>query len=197
MSANPDVAGDLKSKLSKADARVRRLESTLSNARKERDELATALRVLVKLGHIEDDSGAASDEIEAATANERQSLVLDQVPEGQQYAVAPKDVTSALHALGLTDITADYVRTTLWRFAQRELLKNADGLYWRAITPDTENVTAPDARTSEADNFMGPATGRGTGFPPTPPEGSIPSGSTPPSDYKPWHVVPDDDDIPF
>lgn len=189
------VGGDLKDKLSKADSKVNRLESALSVARKERDDLATAYRVLVKLGHIED-GGTPADTTPSTGANEKQAIVLELVPFGEQYAVAPKDVTAILHNRGLEDITADYVRTTLWRFAQRNVLQSGDGLYWRR-TPELNSVAAPDAETSRADNeSTGPATGRGTGFPPTPPEGSIPSGSTPSNTSPGWG---DDleDDIPF
>lgn len=195
MAQGEAVGGDLKDKLSKADSKVKRLESALSAARLERDDYATAYRVLVKLGHIEAVQ-AATEEVGAVGANEKQNLVLSLVPEGEQHSVAPRDVTQNLHQRGLEDITADYVRTTLWRFAQRGVLKSADGLYWRSSPVAVENVAAPDAETSRADNeSTGPATGRGTDYPPTPPEGSIPSGSTPPRSSPYSDDL--DDDIPF
>jgi len=108
--------------------------------------------------------------------------------------MAPKDVTAALHASGRNDVTSDYVRTTLWRMAQRGLLKSNNGLYWRD-TVEVEGVAAPDAGTSRADNKTVGPHGGGEVFPADTPEGSIPSGSTP-SSPAPWGDDLDDD-IPF
>lgn len=196
MTATDSVAADLKSKLSQAEARVRKLESSLEKAREDRDELAVTLRVLGKHGYM----GAA--ETEAVTAgrgaemNALQAVVIACVPGSGSPGITPKNVTAILHTAGRPDVSGDYVRTTLWRMAQRGVLKSENGQYWRIETPDAENVEAPDALTPRANNeSTGPDTGRGTGFPPTPPEGSIPSGST--SHFTGGFADEMDDDIPF
>jgi hypothetical protein len=195
MNVTEAVATDLRTKLSKAESKVKRLESTLQQARQERDELAVAMRVLVKHGYLDADHIVPANTNRNAEMNEMQNLVFLGVPHNRAEAVAPKDVTATLHASGHTDISGDYVRTTLWRLAQRDMLNNENGKYWRSEAPEPENVAASDARAPEADTIAGPLGGE-RGYPPSAPEGSIPSGST----FRPnvSNFADDmDDDIPF
>lgn len=152
---------DLREKRDKAEARVRRTKANHEAAVRDFEELDCAYTVLIKHGYIKD---AAGHEPAGAAMNETQALVLSCVPYGEVFAIAPKDVANMLHARGRDDITADYVRTTLWRLAKREILKSEGGLYWRPGKPDLENVAAPDAETSRAGNGRVGPHGGGTGW---------------------------------
>jgi hypothetical protein len=189
----PTVAADLSAKLSKAESKVKRYESALELALAERDELAIAMRVLAKHGYLEGAVAAAGDRV--AGMNEAQALVYECTAFGEVSALAPKDVAAILHARGRDDLSSDYVRTTLWRLAQRGILKSENGLYWRPA-PAAENGSAPDVETSRAVDSAGLADGSQGRATHLDPEGSIPSSSTPPKII----IVPDDDiddDVPF
>lgn len=196
MTATETVANDLQARLSRAETRVKKCESALESAKLERDELAIAVRVLLKHGHIVVDH-ISPVQAKIGDLNETQNLVLLSVPANSARAVAPKDVTQQLHALGYPDISADYVRTTLWRLAKRQLLANDNGLYWRTSGDEAENVAAPDARAPRAVNESTGPVGREGGYPPSTPEGSIPSGSTQSLSDEARAMLDYDDDIPF
>lgn len=193
------VGDDLKARYSHEDSKVKRLESALAAARERRDEIAVAMKVLAKLGYIEDPEAVASTNTNRVVGmNEAQSLVYQYVGCGEVGAMAPKDVTSILHSTGRDDLSADYVRTTLWRLAQRGYLKNEGGLYWRPEPAKAENVAAPGAETPRAVNESAGPHGGGSVFPASSPEGSIPSGSTPPKrGFVEFDETGLDDDIPF
>lgn len=191
---NPAFA-DLVEKRSKAQARVKSLEVKLASARKEFDELNVAVTVLTRHGYLraDDAAEAAPAPAEADTGdrlNDTYMFLLRFIPFSADWAVAPKHVTSEVHQKGRTDLSADYIRTALWRMGQRGILEsNGDGRYWRPRKNE-----APDAETSEASETTGPVTGRERGYPPSTPEGSIPSGSTP---SQPAAEVDWEDDVPF
>jgi hypothetical protein len=197
---SPALAADLKDKLSKAEAKVIRTRTAYETAVRERDEFHVAMKVLIKHGYIQEEGSAPYGVFEKATGagtvalNEDQTLVLDSVPYGEQFATPPRDVVNIIHAGGRDDLSGDYIRTTLWRLARRDILKSANGLYWRPLT--SENVEAPDAHATEASDDLGPVTGRGRVFPAKPPEGSIPSGSTPSNVADDFDSLLDDD-VPF
>jgi hypothetical protein len=186
-----DAVSLLREKEAKLAGKVKRTRATLEAMETELNETAIAIRVLSSLG--------LSPEIEEEQADAGmtapQAAVLAAVPYTRELAVAPRDIFNAVRANGAhADLTSDYVRTALWRMAtKKNLIKSEDGLYWREAQ-HAENVEAPDAETSEASEIAGPLGGE-RGYPPSAPEGSIPSGST--------HVQPEsfdtdlDDDVPF
>lgn len=188
MSGAPEIITDLKDKLAKAEAKVGRIRASLTAATKEYEELVTAISVLTKHGYVAGDAGKQQPVVSAATGftNANHALLFISVPEGEQYAVSPKEVTDLVHRDGRADLTPDYIRTVLWRMADRGTLQSKDGRYWR---PKKEEAPAE----AEASNFMGPV-GRERGYPPSTPEGSTPSGSTPsqPEKETDW-----EDDVPF
>lgn len=197
VTTDPAFASAIREKFLKSEQRVRRAESALEKAKQEHEELAVTVRTLIRHGLIADEGTAGRHAPEAADMNEAQSVVLSFVPKGEANAASPKEIISELHNAGREDLSGDYIRTTLWRFAKRGALKSVNGLYWwPSVTGQVEIVEAPDTLVSEASINTGPVTGRGTGFPSTPPEGSIPSGSTP-SIRPPWETDVDDDDDPL
>jgi hypothetical protein len=198
VSADPAFAAAIREKFLKSGQRVKRAESALEKAKFDHDELAVTMRTLIRHGLIEDEDSTGRDVPTAADMNEAQSVVLSFVPKGESAAASPKDIISELHNAGRDDLTADYIRTTLWRFAKRGALKSDNGMYWwPPAATKAEIVAAPDAETSEADNASAGPLGGERGFPPTTPEGSNPSGSTS-SQYGGFNVPDDlDDDVPF
>jgi hypothetical protein len=181
-------AADLKQKHAKARAKLDKLRASMAAAEKDFDELDTALNVLTKHGYIEDEAHPAAGIGAAVATNETHMYLLKFVPEGEIGAIAPKEVADIVRSTGRNDLDPDYIRTVLWRLAQRGILMNKDGRYWRPKKDE-----APDAEASEASNSMGPV-GREGGYPPSTPEGSIPSGSTPVQAADEGDL---DDDVPF
>jgi hypothetical protein len=179
---------DLVEKRTKAQTRVKSLETKLAAARKDFDELDVAVNVLTKHGYIEDEAHPAAGIGAAVATNETHMYLLKFGPEGEIGAIAPKEVADIVRSTGRNDLDPDYIRTVLWRLAQRGILMNKDGRYWRPKKDE-----APDAEASEASNSMGPV-GREGGYPPSTPEGSIPSGSTPVQAADEGDL---DDDVPF
>jgi len=196
---DPVVA--LRDKEARLEARLKKARAAVERDESELEEVRTALRQLAKLGLIsgedDDDQGPFAGDINAA-----HSAILSCVPYGEEFAIAPKEVVAMLQAGGGFEQSADYVRTALWRMAtKKRIIESKNGLYWRPAVELAEanvnrNVKAPDASTSEASNGSGLDTGRGTGFPSTPPGGSIPPSSTHPRPAPAWDADLDDD-VPF
>lgn len=190
MTDSPAFVTDLIEKRAKAEAKVKRMEASLAAARKDFDELDVAVNVLTKHGYIQGDEGQAAPAITAQNGlNDTYSYLLRFVPFGEDLAIAPKEVTDMVRRDGRADLSGDYIRTALWRMGQRGVLEGNDGRYWR---PKKEE--APDASTSGASETTGPVTGRERGYPPSTPEGSIPSGST---HVQAAYESDLDDDVPF
>jgi hypothetical protein len=101
-----------------------------------------------------------------------------------------------LNRSGRDDISADYVRTTLWRLAKRGVIESNNGLYWRVSAQEAFGKTeAPGAQTPEASEVSGLADGSQGRATHLDPEGSIPSSSTPPRFDPNWDDL--DADVPF
>lgn len=181
-----DTGTVLREKEAKLEARVKKARVTLESLETELTEVRTTLKVLVSMGLAEapadlhDDGPSGTDAL-----SENQSAVIAVVPQGEDQARPPKHIIDMVNLIG-PELNGDYVRTVLWRLAKRGIIHNTNGLYWR------EKEEAPAE--AEASSSKGPV-GREGGYPPSTPEGSIPSGSTPPhtSEADVW----DDDDIPF
>jgi hypothetical protein len=192
--SDPPSLNDLIEKREKAAARVKRAEAALGNAKKDFEELEIALNVLAKHGFIAGDQAQPKPKIVEAVGftNPKHGMIFDQIPIGERYAVSPKEIIDAVRSKG-SNVTPDYVRTVLWRFADRGTVENTDGRYWRHPL-EQEKEEASDAETSEASETTGPV-GREGGYPPSTPEGSIPSGSTPVQAHSFDEDL--DDDVPF
>lgn len=125
-------------------------------------------------------------------------LILRFLPtEGE--GITPMEIADKINASGLRD--RDTGNTTVSSILSR--LK-ADGIAekrangWCLVVNEDEK--GPDEFSSSGpSNDVGPVTGRGRVFPATPPEGSIPSGSTAPSRSPDTWLTSDDldDEIPF
>ena len=168
MSDVPQYVTDLIDLHAKAQARMKRAEATFGAAKKDFDDLDVALSVLRKHGYLPADphqpapKSAGSGE---EPLNDNYLLMLRHIPFRADWAVAPKYVTGEVHKKGREDLSADYIRTALWRMAKRGILESNDGRYWR---PRKEE--ASDAETAEASKVrMGLADGsQGRGYPPSP-----------------------------
>ncbi|WP_043949023.1 hypothetical protein [Candidatus Phaeomarinobacter ectocarpi] len=89
---------------------------------------------------------------------------------------SPSELRDKMASLGMPSVTATTVRTTLHRLKDSDQVEKRGSLWFKMREGPAE------ARPSSSN--VGPVTGRGKGFPPSAPEGSIPSGST---------ATPDDD----
>lgn len=127
-------------------------------------------------------------------------LVMEQV-RATADGMTPLEIANAITLSG-RETSNTSVSSILSRLKKDEAVYQK-GDRWHAIKTDK----APDTSMSEAFEELGPATGRGTVFPATPPEGSIPSGSTDVQDLRaglenvrrtlPTNPRDLDDDIPF
>ena len=181
-------------RLAKAESRVQRLEKQLEGARAERDDLQTTVRVMAEI------TGETAADGPVAEIQGRQKDILRLLPDEPAKGAAPAALYDMYKLICDEDITLDTFRTTTWRMKGnvfvlphhgRYLVKANDGKYWKEAIAKEE---ASDAQTSEASKKLGPLGGE-RGFPPTAPEGSIPSGST---RAQPAAFDAElDDDVPF
>ena len=200
-----DTISILREKRAKLAAKVAKTAAALDAAQSELDETETAIRVLVKMG-------LAPDEDTDATANvgvtHGQELILSVLSDMPEQGMSPRAVLLALKAKG-NALSADYVRTALWRLAKRNAIATANSMYWRlpsAGGPQTEtesietpDVAAPgvsiiDGRVAELEEpnkseQRPSATGENVGSSPTPP---APSANV--QSENSWDF---DDDVPF
>lgn len=116
-------------------------------------------------------------------------LVLDQLDEVD--GKTPLEIANAISVTG-RETTNTSVSSILSRLRADGLVdKNGDK--WSKLL----ERKGPDAPTSEPFDRSGPVTGRGTGFPSSTPEGSIPSGSTVSHPVGGRRAIDLDDEIPF
>jgi hypothetical protein len=152
-----DAPTILRTNIDKQRLKVEKLRTALAAAELELNENETALRVLVKLGLAPEVECADDDLSESMT--DTQSLLLGAIPYGIANAAAPKDVYATLRAKGNHGVTADYVRTALWRLKKRGIIDGDSRHYWRTdaspATKQPENEAAPNAEALEADKEFG------------------------------------------
>lgn len=191
-----DPVNIAKERLAKAEARLLRLEKQVETARSDVADLRTTVRVMAEI------TGETLTDSTPVEAQGRPRHIVMLLPEGEENGAGPSEIFENYRRLGADDVSPDTFRATLWRmkngiYFMRDrgswVIRSSDGRYWKeSITHKDE---APDAETSGASETTGPVTGRERGYPPSTPEGSIPSGST--------HVQPAsfdtdlDDDVPF
>jgi hypothetical protein len=182
----------LREKREKAAARLRRAEAAVEAARTEVEELDIALRVLVKngLGAELEIDGQQSGADASGQLNIGQAEVLKAVPFGKDRAASPKAVHEAMFRRGI-GMSADYVRTTLWRLANNKgLLATENGLYWRrSDVGDLSTVEARVAIQGAGSNSSAAASQSDSSA------AAHPSNAGAHSAPKAWEV--DDDDPPF
>jgi hypothetical protein len=178
---------DLKEKRAKAQAKLEKARANVVTALKDFEELDTAINVLTKHGYIQGDVEQAPMD-KPVEVNETYALLLRFLPRGEHMAMAPKQITELMISKGY-ELDPDYVRTALWRMAQRDILINRDGRYWWP-RPKEE---APDAETSEASESTGLAGHGGSDCQPASESSSL-SRSTPSQTVQ---VADWDDDVPF
>jgi hypothetical protein len=183
-------------RLAKAEARLKRAEKAVESARSEVADLRIAVRVMAEIT-----GESAEPTTQESSVSSRVSQIFSLLPVGEQNGVAPAQIYEKFKLMDGDDISADTFRTTIWRMKDKIYLftgqmpaavRSADGKYWRDPIARKE---APDAEAAEASKSMGPV-GREGGYPPSTPEGSIPSGSTPVQTTSEWDEDLDDD-VPF
>lgn len=141
-----------------ASAEIERLQADIKIARHKLRSFEDAIALL---------TGAPAARAEGATLKQ---LVLEQLS-GSLGGMTPIEIANAITASG-----RETINTSVSPILSRLLKDGAvtkSGDRWRVV----KNETAPDAIASEAVQELGPV-GRERGYPPSAPEGSIPSGST-------------------
>lgn len=202
-----DTISILREKRTKLAAKVAKTAAALDAAQTELDETETAIRVLVKMGL------AADEDIETpanANVTHGQEQILSVLSDAPERGLSPRAVLLALRAQGVA-LSADYVRTALWRLAKRGAIATANSNYWRLPgatslgneeapiqkTPgaETPGVSFEDGRVAELEDPQKSEQrpfrkGENVGSSPTPPApiANVQANQS-------WDL--DDDDVPF
>ncbi|TIP04935.1 MAG: hypothetical protein E5X72_09655 [Mesorhizobium sp.] len=171
------------------------LLAQVAELRKDIRELDAALELLGdvagKAGSTVSPAGSVPSPINAA--------ILEAISQGNS---TPEAIYLFVVHQMQVDTTKNSISTRLSKLKNDGLIEN-DGQGWTLV----EKAKGSDAQTSEPFDELGPATGRERGYPPSAPEGSIPSGSTVARDLKaglanvqgtmPSRLRDLDDEIPF
>lgn len=136
-----DTITILREKRAKLAAKVAKTAAALDAAQSELDETETAIRVLVKMGLAPDEDAEASSNLGVTHGQELILSVLSDVPE---EGMSPRAVLLALKARG-NALSADYVRTALWRLARRNAIATANSLYWRLPSAGSQQTEKPES----------------------------------------------------
>lgn len=127
-----DQLASLRIALNKAEARVQRLAAQTDTAKRERDEIETAIRVLERFAN----QGAKP--VSSSSTSDNGQLIYGYVGYGPDNAMPPRGIIEKLNAGG-HDLGDDLVRTQLWRMAKRGELENSDGRYWRPVNENADS----------------------------------------------------------
>lgn len=142
--------------LGKLEAKANRLRTQLDAVETERGEIETTIRVLQRF------AGQGPSATPNNQPNENGAIILRYVGEGENEALAPKEIQERLTADG-HDLNADLVRTQLWRMAKRGILESEDGKYWKPVSDPFEEY-ASQAKPSSEGFGAGANSGFGSGF---------------------------------
>ena len=117
---------ELESRLKKAESRASKAKAAFDAATAEALRLETALSVVREMIGA---PTAASQSGSSLTS--RQQIVVNSLKFGQNNALSPVDVFQVASANPSFEGDVNYVRTTLWRMANKGVIGNANGAYWR------------------------------------------------------------------
>ena len=134
---------ELESRLKKAQSRVIKAKAAYDSATTEVSRLETTLSVVREMmGATETTSQGGGN------LTSRQQIVVNSLNFGQNNALSPVDVFQVASGDASFEGDINYVRTTLWRMADKGVIGNANGAYWR-FPPDEqgEGVAASRSET--------------------------------------------------
>src|SRR3569623_1245838 len=159
---------DIQAKIAETDARLSELRNEIERLEEERREYDTALRVISRLSGVKPPPYKSAHlpavEARARPPKDKKALIYGQIGKGAGNAVSPAEVYQALKARGISDISIQIIRSTMWRGANKyRELESWDGSYWlpesegelfnkpsdsNPIAGMTTGSTQPDARSN-------------------------------------------------
>lgn len=147
-----DALSVLEANVKKLASKVERLRNQLAAAETELAESETAIRVLSRLG-VSASIEAPGEEAKASS----QGQVLKVMPTTSAEAKTPRDVHQLLVASGVTNISAENVRTILSRLRKEEVIQVSDGRYWRTPKDGADDEDDADDDEDGFEYLLGPA----------------------------------------
>lgn len=124
---------ELENRLKKAQNRAEKAKSAHESASNEVVRLETALSVFREIS-----GEPATNASPSGSLTRKQQIVVNSLKFGQNNAISPIDVYQVASTDQAFDGDVNYVRTTLWRMADKGSIGSANGVYWR--WPDAEEV---------------------------------------------------------
>ena len=128
---------DLEARLKKAKNRAERAKNVLDSASSEVSRLETALSVFREISGSLTPSTSPSSNL-----TQKQKIVINSLKYGQSRAMSPVDVYQLASSDNAFDGDVNYVRTTLWRMADKGSIGGANGTYWKYL--DSAEVAVLD-----------------------------------------------------
>ena len=134
-----DAVTLLQEKIADLARKVGQRRTALGAMEAELAELETALKVLARLGLA---PGVVAEPPKGGTGT--RDVVFDHLSFTEEGGLQPKELHDALTAEGITYITADNVRTILYRMHGKGQVRSKDGKYWRDdLVIDGEGADEP------------------------------------------------------
>ena len=136
---------EIEARLKKAQARADKARTALDGASAEIARLETALSVVREL--MGTNSSISSPE---SNLTVRQQFVINSLKFSQTNAMSPVEVYQVASANSGFEGDVNYVRTTLWRMADKGQIGSANGAYWRFSEEVVKTEVEAVAPSSEA-----------------------------------------------
>jgi hypothetical protein len=136
-----DIA-ELETRLKKAQSRAEKAKIALESASIEVTRLETALSVIREMSGNNAPSTAA-----VGNLTQKQQIVINSLKYGQNNAMSPVDIYQVASGDPAFNGDVNYVRTTLWRMADKGAIGGANGTYWKHSPNSTNELIAVDNST--------------------------------------------------
>jgi hypothetical protein len=139
---------ELEVRLKKAKIRAEKAKSALESASGEVARLETTLSVIREM------SGSLAQPASiGGNLTQKQQIVINSLKYGQAYAMSPIDIYQLASAEKTFGGDVNYVRTTLWRMADKGFIGGANGTYWKypesVQNDDPKTILDSDERRSD------------------------------------------------
>lgn len=129
-----DIA-ELEARLKKAQSRAFKAKSAFDVATAEAARLETALSVVREMM-----GPSVAVPQGAANLTSRQQVVVNSLKFGSNNAMSPVEVFAVAAGNSSFEGDVNYVRTTLWRMADKGVIGNSSGAYWRFPVDEAVSV---------------------------------------------------------
>lgn len=117
---------ELETRLKKAKMRRDKAKTAYESAATDVGRLETALSVILEItGTLKQPTTTGGG------LSLKQRVVVDSLKFGQNQALSPVDVYQSAARNDAFDGDVNYVRTTLWRMADKGVIGSANGTYWK------------------------------------------------------------------